>query len=836
MPFSLSSLLNPEPANAQALADQTAAPVQPRKHSVPPIQYSQSPEQRHAPASSPHPEAPSQPQQRRDDHRPATAQEAAHVLASLSSKHDFSPRQAPWYGQTALEDAPGQRPRSFEHRPSASGHGASIELPPPPSSNTRKMSSPTLEQYHVASRSPEQRRRSIVSPTQPGFTLPPMQGFGSEQQRRPSLAQAHALGRQPTSSMVENSILSRDVEMDDGVKKSEIDPNSEVKPPSPRSSSVANTSNPAAPLAREPSPPAAIKQEPVSTSQTSSPIHARRSSMQQADPEASTLKAVAALKNEHSLRVQSPLRESSVPMPSTEAPAPEQTATTSKKRSAPSKKKGTATTTKKPPPSKKRKLDKQRSATPSSLASKPPFKTGSSKGTPANSSPAPSNRSYSAEANDEPYDDDEDPDEDVEGSGDVYCLCRKPDNGTFMIGCDGTCDDWFHGKCVGIEERDKNLIDKYMCPGCTKAGIGRTTWKRMCRRSGCRQPARVGKSKGGKDGSKYCSEECGVLYFREMVARTRGREDTMKNRSSRRKTSIANAERPAVDDDLGARGGVLAAGEVKGLLDSSKTAEDFKKLGEGVLSPPATPDGKEKKGHEYTEDETQALAHILRQKDDARRRHQLLKDRMKFITLIKQAASRTATEKELKPKEYCGYDSRLEWTEAQFKTWRESSVGQQAFELDTLAVEKSTHHPNGSTDADMMMVEDENRLDAETELCDRKKCARHLEWGKLAVDDIRFEMGDNSDRMRALDREERGIKERAALRSKAANVHGEGSVEVHHGLGITEGGEKMEVDGPMPSSALPPVGTEKIVVEAVELETAEAPAVTEMAMDVNAAA
>jgi len=405
-----------------------------------------------------------------------------------------------------------------------------------------------------------------------------------------------------------------------------------------------------------------------------------------------------------------------------------------------------------------------------------------------------------------------------------------------MIGCDGTCDDWFHGKCVGIEERDKNLIDKYMCPGCTKAGIGRTTWKRMCRRSGCRQPARVGKSKGGKDGSKYCSEECGVLYFREMVARTRGREDTMKNRSSRRKTSIANAERPAVDDDLGARGGVLAAGEVKGLLDSSKTAEDFKKLGEGVLSPPATPDGKEKKGHEYTEDETQALAHILRQKDDARRRHQLLKDRMKFITLIKQAASRTATEKELKPKEYCGYDSRLEWTEAQFKTWRESSVGQQAFELDTLAVEKSTHHPNGSTDADMMMVEDENRLDAETELCDRKKCARHLEWGKLAVDDIRFEMGDNSDRMRALDREERGIKERAALRSKAANVHGEGSVEVHHGLGITEGGEKMEVDGPMPSSALPPVGTEKIVVEAVELETAEAPAVTEMAMDVNAAA
>ena len=49
----------------------------------------------------------------------------------------------------------------------------------------------------------------------------------------------------------------------------------------------------------------------------------------------------------------------------------------------------------------------------------------------------------------------------------MYCICRKPDNGTFMIGCDGTCDDWFHGKCVGVEEKNKILIDKYLCPNCT---------------------------------------------------------------------------------------------------------------------------------------------------------------------------------------------------------------------------------------------------------------------------------------------------------------------------------------------------------------------------------
>ena len=506
------------------------------------------------------------------------------------------------------------------------------------------------------------------------------------------------------------------------------------------------------------------------------------------DVEVQNSKVVASLKKEANSRTGSPLREPSIPVPTTEASALEPTS--SKKRPALSKtKKGTATATRKAPPSKKRKLEPKRSVTPSSRASKPfTLKTGSSKGTPANSSPAPSTRSQSAEPEGEQYEEDDDMDDgDVDPSDDVYCICRKPDSGTFMIGCDGTCDDWFHGKCVGIEERDKNLIDKYVCPNCTKAGVGKTTWKRMCRRSGCRQPARVGKTKSGKDGSKYCSEECGVTYFREMVARTRGGEDSHKQRSSRRKSSIVSPDRPTIDYDLGARGGVLAAGELKSLVNSSKSAEDFKKLGGGVLSPPATPDSKSpttttKKEGDFTDAETQALADIHRQKDDARRKHQLLKDRMKFVTTAKQAASRTATEKDLKPKDYCGYDSRLEWPDAQFAAWRDSHSGKQAFELETLATETSS-----STNA----VE-EMELDPDFEICDRKKCARHLEWPKLAVDDVRFEMSDNGDHMRLLDREERGMRERAALRLKAGGLEGEGRVEVH-GLGI----EGLEAEGKM---------------------------------------
>ena len=47
----------------------------------------------------------------------------------------------------------------------------------------------------------------------------------------------------------------------------------------------------------------------------------------------------------------------------------------------------------------------------------------------------------------------------------VYCVCRKPDTGEFMIGCD-VCNEWFHGKCVKVSEKKAALINRYVCPIC----------------------------------------------------------------------------------------------------------------------------------------------------------------------------------------------------------------------------------------------------------------------------------------------------------------------------------------------------------------------------------
>jgi COMPASS component SPP1 len=57
----------------------------------------------------------------------------------------------------------------------------------------------------------------------------------------------------------------------------------------------------------------------------------------------------------------------------------------------------------------------------------------------------------------------EDEESDIENLDELFCICRKPDNHTWMIGCDGGCEDWFHGKCVNMDRKDSELIDKYIC-------------------------------------------------------------------------------------------------------------------------------------------------------------------------------------------------------------------------------------------------------------------------------------------------------------------------------------------------------------------------------------
>ncbi|KAM9933291.1 hypothetical protein OXX80_007092 [Metschnikowia pulcherrima] len=96
-------------------------------------------------------------------------------------------------------------------------------------------------------------------------------------------------------------------------------------------------------------------------------------------------------------------------------------------------------------------------------------------------------------------------------SEELFCICRKPDvDGELMIICDG-CEEWFHTKCMKVENNFTQLFDKFFCKFCQWKGDGVTRWNRKCRQPGCLKPIRK------EEKSKYCSDECGEKFMASQL-------------------------------------------------------------------------------------------------------------------------------------------------------------------------------------------------------------------------------------------------------------------------------------------------------------------------------
>jgi len=58
----------------------------------------------------------------------------------------------------------------------------------------------------------------------------------------------------------------------------------------------------------------------------------------------------------------------------------------------------------------------------------------------------------------------------------VFCSCRGLDDGTPMVQC-GTCDEWYHFRCINLSEDDASEIMVYVCPSCQEKTGRRTVSK-----------------------------------------------------------------------------------------------------------------------------------------------------------------------------------------------------------------------------------------------------------------------------------------------------------------------------------------------------------------------
>ena len=448
----LSALLNPAgPVTEAGETQQGTMEVQydqHQKHRSPPAFYNQ----QSTSANGQHPSLNS----------PLDALATAAVMSSAPVLSPLQPVSAPALQQSFVKSSP--RPTS-SHFP--------LPRPFDTSRSSDHPFSPGLEQYHHSSHHNNGGQR--LSEIADGLSreLPPLRHSvdlgGSPSMTTMRDGHAHNYPNRHSTTDVQSASHSlrraldepKDSQAENLVPEPVV---SQIRPPSPDTQHLPSIADHIASESLQSIVKTELNEEPMPVKMQDAPqVHETLPEVPPepvpAKDEVPTPKAATDLKREESVRASSVATDgTSHTTPLKSKPA------ASKKRAAPAtNKKGTAK-----PAMKKRKINNvsntgtpllPRFGTPaSSRASKTPAP--SMLGNRKEPSATPTRSSSVGEGDGDDDDDDDDIDE-----SQVFCLCRKPDDHTWMIGCEAGCDEWFHGRCVNLSEKDGQLIDRYIC-GC----------------------------------------------------------------------------------------------------------------------------------------------------------------------------------------------------------------------------------------------------------------------------------------------------------------------------------------------------------------------------------
>ncbi|KAI5814760.1 hypothetical protein BZA77DRAFT_318013 [Pyronema omphalodes] len=303
----------------------------------------------------------------------------------------------------------------------------------------------------------------------------------------------------------------------------------------------------------------------------------------------------------------------------------------------------------------------------------------------------------------------------------LYCICRKPDTGKWMIGCDG-CEDWYHGECVDIKEEDADLIDKYYCQYCTTPTLT-TTWRRMCRLPSCRRPAQT----TAVPPSKYCSSDHGILYMKSLLSRS-----------------------------------TIPASEVASLTASVPSVSEFHSLGTRLPTPPPS-------ALKAYPSEIERLEGIKREREALERRRIRTEQRQRYLGLVIRRKERMGG--------VCGFDEELAMDDGEWDVWVVNQAWASA--PPSRPAKRKVRDEDESSDDDS---DDDEIADAEEEVlekregvCGKKQCRGHKGWMGLFKEEGEVTERLREERLVQLKQEERRIRERQKRR--ALRNEQEGRVE-----------------------------------------------------------
>ncbi|KAH8811423.1 hypothetical protein F5884DRAFT_670294 [Xylogone sp. PMI_703] len=349
-------------------------------------------------------------------------------------------------------------------------------------------------------------------------------------------------------------------------------------------------------------------------------------------------------------------------------------------------------------------------------------------------------------------------------TGSVYCICRKGDNHSTMVECEG-CGEWFHCSCMGIDEGDaKELLEHFACPKC-KSDTLKTTYKRMCRYynvAGCRKAAQV----GNNPPSKYCSEEHARAFF-EYVS------------------SLARS------DKAQALGGILSKSEMAELMKQSTTFEAFSALGQKPILPKTEgADASRPIGLDYlTDEEKQILEELKVSREKCNKRIEAFRNQQRLLGMMIRRYRVANKILNIPDKEsVCGYDPRLAMNEAQFARYFQSNECKTAFETkllgprtpETMNIGLARLYPREGVPTEAE-VQDELKSMCLTRISlkagSRKKC-RHDDWVNIHNEDYALNISNVKEELAAIDQKEKDIIEDAETREATKEYDAHNTVEV----------------------------------------------------------